>query len=295
MTLKHANIAFFGTPDLAVYVLEELEHAGILPGVVVTPPDKPAGRNLVLTPPAVKVWAESRDIPVLQPESLKDKDSMPEFTNTDWDLFIVAAYNYILPSWILSLPKHQVLNVHPSLLPKLRGPSPIRSALLLDQQDAVGVSIITLDTQVDHGPLVAQATVELPVWPVRGHILDELLFREGGKLLSEVIPLWLKGEITPDIQNHTEATFTKKFEKGDGEIDLSGDPHQNYLRFCAVDGWPGAFFFLQDSRDPEKRIRVKITDATVIDGVFKIISVIPEGKREMPWDVYLQSRGDSAI
>jgi len=283
------TIAFFGTPHLAVYVLEELEAEGIVPDVVVTAPDRPAGRKLVRTPPPVKLWAEEREIAVLQPERLKHEADAPEIANSEWDLFVVAAYSIIVPPWILSLPKHRVLNVHPSLLPKLRGPSPIRSAILHDLRADVGVSIIELDQEVDHGPIVAQARVELPEWPVRGNHLDELLFREGGRLLAECIPLWCAGTITAEPQDDGAATFTKKFAKADGELDLSGDPHENYRTFCAMEGWPGTFFFaeLQDGT----RIRVKIADATLRDGAFVPLRVIPEGKKEMAYQDFLRYTG----
>jgi methionyl-tRNA formyltransferase len=285
MKKQDMHIAFFGTPDLAVYVLEELAEAGIVPSVVVTQPDRPAGRKMVLTPPAVKVWAEQHDIPVLQPTTLKHREELPELANTEWDLFIVAAYNTILPSWVLELPKKKVLNVHPSLLPKLRGPSPIRSALLTDAQDAVGVTIIELDAQVDHGPIVAQATIELPRWPIEGRVLDELLFREGGRLLAEVVPLWMTGGITKEEQNHAEASMTTKFEKADGELRLSDDGYHNYLKYCAMDGWPGTFFFVDIDG---VRTRIKITGAEYEAGEFFVTTVIPEGKKEMPYEVWEQ-------
>lgn len=278
--------AFFGTPHLAVYVLEELEAAGIVPDVVVTAPDRPAGRKLILTPPPVKSWALERDFPVLQPETLKTPSAAPELANSEWDLFIVAAYSIIVPPWVLELPKHGILNVHPSLLPKLRGPSPIRSAILLDRQENVGVSIIKLDEQVDHGPVVAQARVELPEWPVRGNHLDELLFREGGRLLAECGPLWLEGGITPEPQNDDEATFTKKFTKADGEINLDADAATNYRTFCAMEGWPGTYFFAEYNGT---RIRVKVKDVEYTDGTFTPTVVIPEGKQAMSYDVFVRS------
>jgi methionyl-tRNA formyltransferase len=185
--MKHASTVFFGTPELSVWVLEELKEASIVPSLIVTAPDTPKGRNLILSPTPVKEWALRHDIPVIEVASLKDRTAVPELANSEWDLFIVAAYNIILPQWLLDLPKKGTLNVHPSLLPKLRGPSPVRSAILLDQKDAVGVSIMQIDEKIDHGPIVAQATVELEEWPIRGHILDELLFREGGRLLAEAI------------------------------------------------------------------------------------------------------------
>lgn len=278
------RIGFFGTPELAVWVLEELAASGIVPGVVITAPDKPKGRKLVLTPPPVKVYAEEHGISVIQPVSLKERSMVSELANSEWDLFIVAAYTLILPQWVLDLPHHGVLNVHPSMLPLLRGPSPVRSAILTDAQDAVGVSVIKLDTEVDHGPIVAQARIELPEWPLQGGVLDELLFREGGRLLAEVVPLWIKKEITPEEQQHDKATFTKKFAREDGELDLAGDSYQNYLKYCAMDGWPGTYFFAERNGE---RVRVKINTAVYENGAFMVRTVTPEGKKEMPYEVFL--------
>jgi methionyl-tRNA formyltransferase len=280
MKTKDARIAFFGTPNLAVYILEELHDAGIVPMVVVTQPDRPAGRKLLLTPPPVKEWALKHDIAVFQPESFIHRSDAEEFANSEWDLCILAAFNTILPRWVLELPTRGFLNVHPSLLPKLRGPSPLRSAILRDEKDAVGVSIIKLDEEMDHGPLVAQANFELPVWPDKGEVLDEILFREGGRLLAEVIPEWLEGAITPVAQEHEKATYTKKFKKADGEIVLSDDDYENYRKFCAHDGWPGTFFFADYKG---KKIRVKVTDATYEGDVFTLLKVIPEGKNEISY------------
>ncbi len=284
------TVVFFGTPDLAVYVLEELEAAHYLPALVVTAPDKPKGRSLAITPPEAKVWAEERGIPVLQPASLKQPEQVPELANSTWDLSIVAAYNTIMPAWLLTHPAHRTLNVHPSLLPRLRGPSPVRSALLTEDRSAVGVSIMELDTQVDHGPVAAQARVELPEWPVPARGLEELLFREGGRLLAEVIPLWIRGEITPEPQDDTQATHTRKFTKADGELDLTADGYTNYRTYCALDGWPGTYFFVEQRG---VRTRVKVTRAAYHDGTFRILSVVPEGKREVSWEVWARDRGET--
>jgi len=288
MKVSEMKMVFFGTPELAVYVQIGLKEAGIVPALVVTMKDKPAGRKLTLTPPPVKVWAEKNDIEVLQPVSLTSEDEIELLANSEWDLFVVAAYNAMLPQALLDMPRFGVLNVHPSLLPKLRGPSPVRSAIRNDAEAHVGVSIIALDEKMDHGPLVAQATVELPVWPERGAVLDEILFREGGRLLTEVIPAWINGEITPEEQNHTEATYTEKFEKKDGEIFLEDNGYKNYLNFCAHDGWPGTFFFAT-CRD--KQVRVKVTDAEYNSDTdtFVIQKVVPEGKKEMEYEVWQKS------
>lgn len=277
------RVVFFGTPELSVYALEELKMGGLIPSCIVTAPDKPAGRKLALAPSPVKIWAEEHKVPVIQPKTLKAKDNLQVLTNEAWDLFIVAAYGLFLPAWLLDVPEYGVLNIHPSLLPKNRGPSPIRSALRNDEKEVVGVSIIVLDEEMDHGPIVAQSSVVLSEWPLPGSVLDEILFREGGRLLLDVMPAWLHGEITPSEQEHPEATYTRKFSKSEGEIKLTDEGYLNYLKFCAHDGWPGTFFF-EDVRG--KKVRVKVTEATFLHGVFTIIKVIPEGKGEMRFDQF---------
>lgn len=271
-----ANIAFFGTPKFAVYVLEELEKAGVVPALIITAPDKPAGRGLVLTPPPVKDWAITRDIAFLQPASLKKEDpDLDILLNTEWDLFIVAAYGKILPEALVNTPVHGTLNVHPSLLPKFRGASPIESQILADER-TVGVSIMKLDKEMDHGPIVSQASITLDAWPMRARELEELLAREGGALLAESLAPYLSRELQPTEQDHSAATFTRKISKEDGQIDLSADGYQNYLKYCAYDEWPGTFFF-KDGK------RIKIVSVELKNGSFKPLRVIPEGKKEQDW------------
>lgn len=283
--MQHINFVFFGTADIAVWVLEELHERGLSPALIVTEPDKPSGRKQTLTPPPVKSWALEHDIDVLQPEKLSGSPEAALLLNSEWDLFVVAAYGQIIPKELFECPKHKTLNVHPSLLPQFRGASPIRSAILHDVRQT-GVSIMLLDAQLDHGPIVAQASVELDKtdWPPKGRVFDELLARAGGELLFETIPSWIAGEITPEKQNHEAATYCGKFEKSMGEINLDADPYQNYLKICAFDGWPGTFFFTEKN---SKKIRVKITDAELTEeGLLKIIRVIPEGKKEMDYTAF---------
>lgn len=278
--MKSPGIVFFGTEPLATGVLDELASAGITPALVVTSPDAPHGRTHVLTPPHAKVWAEEKGIPVLQPETLTGDDIAP-LLNTDWDLFIVASYGKILSTDLLSLPKHGTLNVHPSLLPLLRGASPIRSAILENMRET-GVSIMLMDEDLDHGPIVAQARIEIAPedWPMRATLLEHLLAHAGGELLAETIPLWLDGKITPEEQNHDMATFSQKITKEDGKIDLANDPYQNLLKIRAYDGWPGTYFMHSKNG---KDVRIKITDAELAeDGTLHILRVTPEGKKEMP-------------
>ncbi len=288
--MKHLRIAYFGTPAFSVAILEELAKAGIAPSIIVTTPDAPQGRGLVLTPPETKVWAEEHDIEVLQPVTLRltatEDVARDILYNSEWDLFIVASYGKILPKELLAIPRHGTLNVHPSLLPKYRGASPIRSAILEDAQDATGVTIMLLDEGMDSGPIIAQARVTPEEWPPHAEIFEQLLAKEGGELLAEVIPLWVKGEITPEAQDANQATFSKKIEKEMGHLDLQNDAYQNFLKIRALEGWPGTFFFVEKQG---VQTRIKITDATFTNGTLSILSVIPEGKKEMLYEDFLRT------
>ncbi len=284
---NNLRIAFFGTPHIAVQVLDALFEHGIVPAVIISNPDAPQGRKMVLTPPPAKDWATQHHIPVLQPQSLRTDDTVEKYLRAhDINMLIVAAYGKIIPQTILDIPEYGTLNVHPSLLPKLRGASPIRSAILNDMKET-GVTIMLLDADLDHGPILAQKTVSIPesAWPMKGRALDTLLSKDGGELLAETIPHWVNGDITPEEQDHDAATFCTKITKEMGEIDLDADPYQNLLKIRAFDGWPGTFFFHERNG---VRIRVKVIDAELAsDGSLKITRVIPEGKSEMNFNDFI--------
>lgn len=282
------KFAFFGTPAIAVIILDELKKAGYVPALIVTNPDAFVGRKHILTPPPTKVWARENNVPIIQPKSLKDAAEVTELTGTQWDLMIVAAYGKLIPEWLLALPHHGILNVHPSLLPKLRGASPIRSAILHNMRET-GVTIMKLDAELDHGPIVAQLPANIPAehWPVAGSILDEGLAHQGGALLASSIPAWIKKTITSTEQKHTEATFCTKIEKSMSElvIDPMNLPNAtqalDYLcKIRAFDGWPETFFMHKG-----KRIKIKHANLSA-DGTLVITRIVPEGKNEMDWGQY---------
>src|SRR4030042_423857 len=152
------KIIFMGTPEFGAVILEGLCKSEYKPVLVVTETDKPAGRERALTPPAVKIMAGKYKIPILQPEKILNIKS--EILNLEPDLIIVAAYGQILPKAILDIPKKGCLNVHPSLLPKYRGSSPITIAHL-KREKRTGVSIILMDEKIDHGPILSQRTIEI--------------------------------------------------------------------------------------------------------------------------------------
>ena len=288
--MSKINYIFFGTSEFSVDVLNELKEANILPDLIITTPDSPQGRGLKLTPCPVKVWANENGIKNFQPERLTgdfftqlDSYKNESGKNLEWDVFVVVSYGKIIPKDILDLPKKGILNVHPSLLPKYRGPSPIETSILNDELKT-GVTIMLIDEKVDHGPIVAQEIVEFQEWAHKD-IVSTKLASIGGKILAKILPPYISGEITPIEQNHSEATFTRKIEKTDAEIFLDEDPRKNFLKIMAYTPHPGAFFFTEKHG---KKIRVKITDAKYENDTLQILRVIPEGKKEIDYSLFIQ-------
>ncbi len=291
--MNKPSIVYFGTSEFATYVLDELEQASLLPDLIVCTPDKPQGRKLVLTPPPVKLWAQERGIEVLQPESLRKGNIEELLTNKapegKWDVFIVASYGKIIPDSILNIPTHKTLNVHPSLLPILRGPSPIESAMLQDLKHT-GVSIMRLDAEMDHGPILTQEIYTVSEWPKR-EILELELAHRGGRLLSAILPQWINGDIKEIEQDHSKATYCKKIEKEEALLDLSADPYTNFRKIQAYSVWPRAYYFIEKDG---KKTRVVITEAEFADNQLIIKKVIPEGKREMTYAEFQRGHHDDS-
>jgi methionyl-tRNA formyltransferase len=288
--MKKINYIYFGTSEFSVDVLDQLKEANILPDLIITTPDSPQGRGLKMTPCPVKIWADKNEIKNFQPERLSGDfftqlDSYKNVggQNVSWDVFVVVSYGKIIPQKILDLPKHGIVNVHPSLLPKHRGPSPIETAILNDDLKT-GVSIMLIDEQVDHGPIISQEIVEFKEWENKNKVA-KILATVGGKILAKILPPYICGEIKTVEQNHNEATFTKKIEKSDAEIFLNENPRKNFLKIMAYTPHPGAFFFTEKNG---KKIRVKITDAQYKNDTLEILRVIPEGKKEIDYSLFIQ-------
>lgn len=282
MNHKSPTFAFWGTSEFSVYILEALKAKGFLPTLIVSTTDKPQGRKLEIKPTHTKVWAEENNIPVYQPEKLND-EAFAKMSETPWDLFIVASYGKIIPDRFLNIPKAKTLNVHPSLLPELRGPSPIDTAILLDIKNT-GVSIMHLDKEMDHGPILAQRDYTVAEWPKREE-LEKIMGAIGGELLADILPDWVQGNIEEKDQDHTKATYCKKVEKQDALLDLSQDPYENFRKIQAYSGWPNAFYFIEQEG---KKIRVVIKDARFENGELIITRVVPEGKKEMDYQDFLR-------
>ncbi|MBI2624659.1 methionyl-tRNA formyltransferase [Candidatus Parcubacteria bacterium] len=237
--MSRVRLLYFGTPEFSRIVLEELLKSGFEPAVVITAPDKPVGRKQVMTESPVAAFAKANGVGVLKPEKIKPPEFIEQLRSFESDLIIVAAYGKIIPQAILDIPKHGAINVHPSLLPRWRGASPIPYTIL-NGDTKTGVTIMLMDAEVDHGPILAQEEIES-----RGDettaALTPKLARIGGRMLAEVIPRWIAGNMKPTEQDHADATFTKILTKEDGRIDWSKGAIEIERQVRAFDPWPGAW------------------------------------------------------
>lgn len=281
------RILFFGTPQFARDTLDTLESKGFVPALVVTQEDKPSGRKMLLTPSPVKEWALARSIPTLQPKTLRDSEIKKELASFGpFDVAIVASYGKIIPQEILDLPHKGCLNIHPSLLPRHRGASPIQSTIL--EGDSFGVTIIKLDADMDHGPILAQKEItESILSPIAYRDeAEKVLAHEGTLLLSSILADIETADVTSTAQDHTQATFCKKIQKADGLVDLTvDDPEAVVRKVRAFVGWPSTFFMTPYN---DSVIRVQITKAHLEDGKLVITHVKPEGKKEIAYEDFLR-------
>lgn len=286
------KFVFFGGEPLAVPVLNKLKKEGLTPTLIVCNPDRPSGRGQELCKPPTKVWAEEEGVEVFQPITYKDESAKEKLSGAEWDVFVVVAYNFILPKWLLDIPRRGVVNVHPSLLPKLRGSSPIRTAIKDNLPEDVGVTIMLLDEKMDEGPTLEQE--ELPLtktnWPMNGPELDKILADLGGELLAEVLPAWVADELSAQEQEHKAATYCGKLKKSDSELEI--DPNRMLAGREAIKAWHtiNAFAGIGDTFFIHKDKRVKIKKAELTNGgSLRLLQVIPEGKKEIDFKDYLNS------
>jgi methionyl-tRNA formyltransferase len=282
MNNKDLKFAFLGTPLLASQTLDILKDNGYIPSVVVTSPDKPAGRGLHLTPSQVSTWAENNNIPCLKPDKIND-DFINEFKKLKIDLSIVVAYGKILPSEFINIPELGTINIHYSLLPKYRGASPLQSTLL-HGDDKTGVSIQQMVFKLDSGPVLTIREIPIEINDTKEELTNKLT-NLGGSLLCEILPKLINKEIISKIQDESKATYCTKITKKDGEINLDENAIINYNKYRAFYGWPEVYFFTEKHN---KKIRVKIKKATFENNQFVIKRVIPEGKKEINYEDFLK-------
>ncbi|MBM3949596.1 MAG: methionyl-tRNA formyltransferase [SAR202 cluster bacterium] len=228
-----------GTPELAVPVLAALMKAGHQVVAAYCQPDKPAGRGQLLEPPPVKVYAAQHSLPVLQPPTLRSPEAQVELAALKPDAIVVAAYGKLLPPEVLAVPSLACLNIHPSLLPKYRGPSPVATAIL-NGDPVTGVTIMKLDEGMDSGPILSQQ--EAPIGPDEtADALTARLFAMGAALLVEALPTVAAGKAVFRPQDKAQTTLTRKLSKEDGLVDWSKPAAHIARQVRAYHPWPGTY------------------------------------------------------
>ncbi|MFH1032289.1 MAG: methionyl-tRNA formyltransferase [Chloroflexota bacterium] len=300
------RVVFMGTPDFAVPSLGSLILDGYQVLAVYTQPDQPAGRGRSLVYSVVKRAALDFKLPVLQPSNFKETGVLEQLTDFHPDVIVVAAFGQLLPESVLKLPRYGCINIHPSLLPRFRGPSPVAAAILADD-DFTGVTIMLMDKGLDTGPVLAKAQV--PILDADNTAsLTSKLSRIGAQLLLDILPRWVGGEIKPQPQDETWATYSNPLTKEDGEIDWSRPAIELWRRLRAFYPWPGCYTKWQGKQ-------LKIVEAVPLpeadnetvgqvvpldkggaaafgintgEGIIGILTVQLEGKRVMPAAEFLR-------
>lgn len=269
-----SKFIYFGTPYIARDTLAYLLEHGYRPEAVVTSPDAPRGRGLELTPTETKELALSNGIPVLTPTKLTP-EAVEEILSYGADYALVVAYGKILPEALINAFPKGVLNVHYSLLPKYRGASPVEAALL-NGDATTGVAIQRMVYELDAGDILALREVEIlpneTAKELRPRLVDI-----GAELLVETLPSFIDGTATFTPQDHSRATRSGKIPKSEGELQIQGNDEENWRKYRAFADGSGTYFF-KDGK------RVKIVSATLKNGVFTPLRVIPEGKKETDYN-----------
>jgi methionyl-tRNA formyltransferase len=262
---------FMGTPQFAATILEALLRSSCQVLAVYTQPDKPAGRGRPVVSPPVKKLALERQIPVMQPEHLKTSTVVKKLASFQPELIVVAAFGAILPGEVLSLPKFSCLNVHPSLLPRHRGPSPIANTILCGDELA-GVTIMLMDEGMDTGPILAQEKVEISSMRTTGSLSAELA-EVGARLLLGTLPKWLEGEIRPRAQDDSQATYSKLITSKDAEVDWRLSAVEIWRRVRAYNPWPICYTWYKEKR---LKIHRAIPVGDVVEGGLGEVVALPD-------------------
>lgn len=300
------RVVFMGTPDFSVPILERLIAENYDVVLVVTQPDRPVGRKRILTPPPVKVTAEKHEIPVFQPEKVADE--YEEIFTYEPDIIVTAAYGQILPKALLDYPKYGCINVHASLLPKLRGGAPIHYAILQGAKET-GVTIMYMVEKLDAGDMLSQRAIPIEQEDDVG-ILHDKLSALGADLLLETLPKLFAGEIHPVKQKEEEATFAPNITRDVEKIDWMKSSEEVYNHIRGLRPWPVAYTTydeklmkiwraeLLDKKLTGKAGEIVSVDETSFtvacgDGKGVIITEIqPAGRRRMYVEDYLRGAKD---
>lgn len=233
------RILFMGTPEFAVPALQVLLNGGYNVVGVVTQPDRPKGRKRVLTPTPVKEEALKHDLLVLQPEKLRQPESVEAVRQLAPDLIVTVAYGQILPKSILDMPKHGCINIHASLLPKYRGGAPIHYAVMRGEK-VTGVTIMYMEVGLDTGDMISKVEVPIGEQDTTGTMFSKLSVA-GAELLEKTLPDLIAGRIQAVPQNDSEAIYSPNISREDEEIDWSKSAREIHNQVRGLNPFPGAF------------------------------------------------------
>lgn len=278
------RLIFIGTGEFAVPILDKLAESEFKPKAVITEPDKPVGRKKALTPLPIKRIAQRHDIKIFQPEKIKSDEAVRWVKEIFPDLIVVADYGQVIPKKILDIPKFGSLNVHPSLLPKYRGPSPIQCTILKGDIET-GVTIILMDEKMDHGPIVSQIS-NVKCQNLFYSELLKILADAGAKLLLETLPKWLNNKIKPMPQNESEATYTKILVREEGKINWQKSAKEIERQIRAFEKWPQNWCEWQTKN---KKLRIKILKAKILH------PTIGCAENQTPGFVFLTEQKEMAV
>lgn len=256
--LNKNKVIFMGTSTFADIILNALIEEKYNISGVYTQPDKKAGRNREIQKSPVKITAEKNGIEIFQPEKFDD-NSISELKQQKPDLIIVASYGKILPKKVLEIPEFGCINIHASLLPEFRGPSPVHNTLLFGKNET-GTTIMLMKEGIDTGDILAQEKINIH----SNELFPELLGRlasVSALLLLETIPKWINGEIVPEKQDDSKATACQIIEKDHGHILWSDESKEIYDKYRAFYTWPGVFSFWEREG---LRNRIKLNKISLI-------------------------------
>ncbi|MCA1030019.1 methionyl-tRNA formyltransferase [Bacillus timonensis] len=298
------KIVFMGTPDFSVPVLRQIIDDGFDVIGVVTQPDRPVGRKKVLTPPPVKVEALKHEIPVFQPNKIREKEELQRVLDMKPDLIVTAAFGQILPKELLEAPEYGCINVHASLLPELRGGAPIHYSII-QGKEKTGVTIMYMVEKLDAGDILTK--VEVPITEL-DHVgsLHDKLSKAGAKLLSETLPLVFNNKITPIKQDEEKVTFAYNIKREQEKINWSKTGEEIYNHIRGLHPWPVAYttfrgdvvkvwwgekVITNNNVEPGKIIAIEDDGFIVSTGnnvSIKITDLQPSGKKRMLTEQFLR-------
>jgi len=252
------RFTFFGSGEFAKIVLEKLLQNNLEPVLVVTQPPKPKGRKQILSPTPVQIVAEQNRIALLIPNKLDDENFLKTMKDNQPEFALLTAYGKILPPTLLSLPQKGFLNLHPSLLPRYRGATPIQSAIL-EGVSETGVTLFLMNEQIDQGPIIQNAKYKIQDTKITYSELSKQLAEIGADLIIKTLPQWLAGKITPLPQDESLATYCHKITKEDEKINWQTSVEEVDRKIRALNPNPGVY-----TMTPKKVIKI-IKGSPLID------------------------------